>query len=100
MYNWLVSQGWTAARYNALKKWQLTELRVEAKGGLDETSFLTLWSRAAVDVTKGYGDAIGDTATATGRTIRNAAIVGGIALVGVLAIVYNKELKQLSKAKR
>ncbi len=100
MFNWLVSNGWTAARYNALEKWQQNDLRVEATGGLDETSFMTLWGRAAAEVTRGYGDAITDAATATGRTIRTTTIIGGVMLIGILAVVYNKELKQLTQAKR
>ena len=97
MYNWLVSNGWTAAEYNALEKWEQAGLRTEMNGGLDETSFLSLWSEAAVDVTKGYGDTIGEAATATGRTIRNTAILAVVGILGVAAIVYNEPIRKVLK---
>ena len=93
--NWLERNGWNRARYVALDRYGQTDLRVESMGGLDERSFIQLWGEAAVDVTKGYGTSIGNAATATGRTIRNTAVLAVVGILGVAAVAYRQPVIQV-----
>lgn len=95
---WMDAHGWTVDRYNKLKPYEKTDLRIQSQGGLDETSFLALWGQAAVQQTKDYGAAIGGAATATVRTIKRTAILAVLGVCAVAAIVYNKQIKAAVKA--
>ena len=98
MYFWLVSHGWTAARYNALQPWERANLRIEMKGGLEKTGILRELPGAIGETVKEQGRAIGGAVKSVGRSMnRTLMIVAVVAVAGVL-VVYRNEVRKATEA--
>lgn len=97
MYAYLVSNGWTADRYNALKPYERTALRVEMNGGLDEVSFAKEFGKAVVDTSKNYAGTVATVATKTSRNIKFIAAAGAVIAVAGAAVIYRRPIQALLK---
>lgn len=88
----LVSRGWTAARWNATQPWERTGERVEFNGGLVNDSLISQLPGAVADTVGGYKKSIVTAAAATGKTIARATVSTLVGLGITALIAYRKPI--------
>lgn len=93
----LIANGYNRDSYNALDKYERTDLRVLAYGGLEKTGILRELPGAIGETVSDYGESVANVATGTVRAARNTLMLVAVIAIAGAALAYRKPILKLFK---